>query len=60
MWSWRDEPLEEMSIPQLETLAAEGHAEAAEIVRKWNARQRNYWSPMATTTRLGWFDGDGA
>lgn len=58
--NWRSQPLAEMSVPQWETLAAEGHEEAKEHLRRWNARQRDYWSPMATTPRLGWFDGDGA
>ena len=49
-WSWRDEPLENLSIPQLETLAAEGNADATEIVQKLNARQHDYWNPIAERT----------
>jgi hypothetical protein len=49
-WSWRDEPLENMSLMQLETLAAEGNAEAAEIVREHRIKSHAYWNPLAERT----------
>ena len=33
-----------------ERKAAEGDEEAKEYLRKYNARQRDYWSPMAAPT----------
>lgn len=48
--NWRSQPIAEMSVLQWETLAAEGNEEAREYLRKWNARQRDYWSPMAAPT----------
>lgn len=51
---WRNQPISEMSVPQWETLAAEGNEEAKEYLRRYDARQRAYWSPLAhPTDRFG-------
>lgn len=46
-WSWRDDPIDTLSIPQIETLASEGNEEAIEIIAKWRAERHAHDYPMA-------------
>jgi hypothetical protein len=49
-FDWRSQPLGHMSLMQLETLAAEGNAEASEIVREHRIKSHAYWNPIAEPT----------